>query len=259
MSGWSYDYIADVYETDMGSNLPFDDIGYYAQACRSARGRALELGCGTGRITLPLLRDGIDLVGIDRSWPMLRRLADRAALLGVPARAICMDARDLAFATSFSIIFAPFSMIVYVTDEGDLSRLLMAARALLEPDGRLLLDAFVPREVSRFATFQEDYDRPHGFGRLARCRRITPLGDGRNKIERRYRLTGSGVAEREWTTVDIIRPFTAEMLAAAAEKFGFALEYVDHNYGQGSSSEPDFATVVLRAREAGGRRHPPVA
>lgn len=247
MSDWSYDHIADVYETDMGSNLPFDDVGYYLEACRSAPGRALELGCGTGRVMLPLAAAGIDIVGVDRSWPMLRRLARDAVVQGLPIRAARMDVRALALAPGFAIIFAPFSMVTYLTDDDALAAMFGGARTLLAAGGRLVLDAFIPRDVSRFAAFRQDYDRPHGAGRLERRRRITPLDGGRNRIERRYRLTAPDAADGEWTTIDIIRPYAAEALIAAGQRAGFRLERVDHDYGQRTSPDPDFATVILCA------------
>jgi SAM-dependent methyltransferase len=42
------------------------------------RGRALEIGVGTGQVSLPLHAAGIDVVGLDLSLPMLRRLQEKA-------------------------------------------------------------------------------------------------------------------------------------------------------------------------------------
>ncbi|MEH0198808.1 class I SAM-dependent methyltransferase [Caulobacter sp. CCNWLY153] len=248
MSAWSYDLIAEVYDTDMGSNLAVDDVGYYADLCRAAPGPVLELGCGTGRVTLPLLAAGIDVTGVDRSWPMLRRLARDAVARGLAARCACMDAAALSFTQSFQTVIAPFSMVTYLTDDTALDAMLAGVRALLRPGGRLALDAFAPRDVSAFAEFRQDYDRSHGEGRLARFRRIAPLDGGRNRIERLYRLTAPGQAPREWTTIDTIRPYTENMLIEAGERAGFALDRVDHDYGRRTSDDPDFATVVLTSR-----------
>src|SRR5687767_13933184 len=74
MSRESYDQIATVYATDMGQSMAYDDVGYYLQLCRTRGGPTLELGCGTGRILLPLLKGGIDISGIDESQGMLAEL-----------------------------------------------------------------------------------------------------------------------------------------------------------------------------------------
>ena len=64
MSG-SYDRIARFYDVDMARNMPFDDVGFYGGICLRQGGRALELGCGNGRILLDLLARGVDAVGVD--------------------------------------------------------------------------------------------------------------------------------------------------------------------------------------------------
>ena len=56
MSQESYNKIAAVYSTDMGQSMAFDDVGYYRRLCSERGGHTLELGCGTGRILLPLLQ-----------------------------------------------------------------------------------------------------------------------------------------------------------------------------------------------------------
>src|SRR4030095_7404926 len=73
---WPYDLIAQVYATDMGRSMPFDDVGFYRGLCRGARGRVLELGCGTGRILLDLIASGVDAIGVDRSLPMLKQMRE---------------------------------------------------------------------------------------------------------------------------------------------------------------------------------------
>src|SRR5688572_33255898 len=80
MSRESYDQIASVYATDMGQSMAYDDVGYYLQLCKTRGGRCLELGCGTGRILLPLLKGGVDIHGIDQSPGMLEELQRLASV-----------------------------------------------------------------------------------------------------------------------------------------------------------------------------------
>lgn len=52
----------------------------YFQACIEQNGQpALDIGCGNGRVLLPLLRAGLDVDGIDISPDMLSRCRDAAA------------------------------------------------------------------------------------------------------------------------------------------------------------------------------------
>jgi SAM-dependent methyltransferase len=247
---WSYDAIAEVYATDMGASMPFDDVGFYIALCQRRGGTALELGCGTGRILLPLLAAGIDAFGVDRSLPMLVRLQRDAAARGLSAARVAqMDLRTLALHGAFATVLAPYSLVTYLTQPHDLAQFLAAARGLLAPDGVLVLDAFVPRDVTAFDDFRLDYRRAHDGGTLERHKRIALRGDGCNTIERRYRVYDAGaVLREEFTTCETIRPYRAETLraAAAAAKLSCREETLDY----GASPHPAdarFATLQFVA------------
>src|SRR3982750_890071 len=88
----TYDRIARFYDVDMAQNMRFDDVAFYAHQCARANGRVLALGCGNGRILLPLLERGIDVVGLDASAPMLVELRRKAAKRALSARVVRADA-----------------------------------------------------------------------------------------------------------------------------------------------------------------------
>ncbi|HSD18333.1 MAG TPA: class I SAM-dependent methyltransferase [Thermomonas sp.] len=243
---WSYDRIADVYAADMGRSMAFDDVDWFRRQCHRHRGRVLELGCGTGRVMLPLLADGIDIIGIDRSLPMLRRLRVEARSLGLEPRVAQMDLQGLALGASFALILAPYSLVTYLPGRDDLDQWVASVAPLLAGGGALVLDAFVPRAIRAGEDFQPDYARPFGDGMLERAKRVQALADGRNRIERRYRLIdASGSVREEFTTVDCIRPRTPAELVGALERAGLRIEEAAWDYGTGTSAESaQFHTVV---------------
>jgi len=65
-----YDRVADVYDLYVTSDL---DVGFYIQEAGKVRGKVLELMCGTGRVSIPLLEAGVDLTCVDASAGMLAR------------------------------------------------------------------------------------------------------------------------------------------------------------------------------------------
>ena len=73
--GW--DEYAPFYDWENARTLGRRDVPFWRNLALQARGPVLELGCGTGRISLPLARAGVSLVGIDRSAPMLPRARTR--------------------------------------------------------------------------------------------------------------------------------------------------------------------------------------
>lgn len=249
MSGtWSYDAIADVYATDMGRSMPFDDVGWYRCVCLAHGGRALELGCGTGRILIELVAAGVDAFGVDRSLPMLKRLKTDAAMRGLAAPLAQMDLAALALDARFDVMLLPYSLITYLVDPAVAVRVLAQLRALAAVDASLVLDAFVPQAVASFADFRLDYRRAHGDGTLERSKRITANADGTNRIERRYRvLDAAGTPVDEFLTDETVRPYTPEALVELAQVAGWRVHATAWDYGTSADrTNAKFASFVLR-------------
>ena len=85
--GWQgWDEYAPFYDWENARTLGRRDVPFWRRVARQAGGPVLELGCGTGRVSLPLAKAGVDLVGIDRSGEMLTSAAPaRRADRGFPA------------------------------------------------------------------------------------------------------------------------------------------------------------------------------
>jgi SAM-dependent methyltransferase len=249
VSATAYDAVARWYDVDMARNMAYDDVAFYRALALRSGGRVLELGCGNGRILLPLLAEGCDAIGIDRSAPMLRVLCDKARGRGLQARVAQMDARALGLAGGFALVLCPYSLVTYMADGDDDARLCGEARRVLGPNGSLVLDAFVPRAQVTSDDFREDYSRPFGNGALSRARRITALPDGRNRIERRYAWAdATGVVRERAHTSEVIRPFTPEALRALLARRGFDVTDVWWDYGAKDGPEgAQFVTMRARA------------
>jgi len=76
--GWEgWDEYAPFYDWENAQTLGRRDVPFWRRVATQADGDVLELGCGTGRVTLPLAKAGVRIVGIDRSEPMLARARRR--------------------------------------------------------------------------------------------------------------------------------------------------------------------------------------
>src|SRR3954453_11639837 len=77
--GWhGWDDYADFYDWENAQTLDRRDVRFWQDMAGRARGAVLELGCGTGRVTLPVARSGARIVGVDRSAEMLAYARRRA-------------------------------------------------------------------------------------------------------------------------------------------------------------------------------------
>lgn len=124
--------------------------------------RVLELGCGSGRLLIPLVRDGHTVLGVDRSQAMLRRCAERIAAPGTLGRAarsrarlVRADFRRLPVepeahlarsgaAARFPLIICPFNSFMHLYTREDVEACLAEVRRLLAPDGVFALDVLNP-------------------------------------------------------------------------------------------------------------------
>jgi ubiquinone/menaquinone biosynthesis C-methylase UbiE len=133
--GWQgWDEYAPFYDWENARTLGRRDVAFWTRVARRARGRVLELGCGTGRVSRPLLAAGVDLVGIDRSASMLARAPEQL-------RAARGDIRALPFADqSFEMVVAPYGVLQSLTRPRDLRDALASAARVLARGGTLGVD-----------------------------------------------------------------------------------------------------------------------
>ncbi len=124
------------------------DIHFYRALARNrmdfGSGTILDLACGTGRLLIPLARDGHQVVGVDRSEAMLAAAARRVARLSPPRRARCLlargDIRSFALRVRASLAIAAFHSVQHLLLDADLATFLRQTRANLNRGGWLAFD-----------------------------------------------------------------------------------------------------------------------
>jgi len=96
----------DVENGGYGADLPL-----WRELARAAAGPILDLGAGTGRVTLDLAAAGHDVTALDTDPVLLVELAGRAQARGLDVRCITGDARALDQAGRFSLVLAPMQFL----------------------------------------------------------------------------------------------------------------------------------------------------
>jgi SAM-dependent methyltransferase len=138
-AGW--DEYAAFYDWENAQTVGRRDVAFWQSLARRTRGKILELGAGTGRLTLPLGRAaGHRVVGIDRSAPMLARAIEKTKRVKRAGQKPCGytlgDIRALPFEdAAFRLVIAPYGMLQSLTRETDLTRALSEAARVLAPGG----------------------------------------------------------------------------------------------------------------------------
>ena len=144
MEGWhGWDEYAPFYDWENARTMGRQDVRFWQDLARREGGPVLELGCGTGRLTMPVARTGAKVVGVDRSRPMLafgRRRARRLPVAQRP-RLVIGDIRALPFSGAlFSVVMAPYGMMQSLVKERDLALTLAEARRVLKKGATLGVD-----------------------------------------------------------------------------------------------------------------------
>jgi SAM-dependent methyltransferase len=106
---------------------------------QQANGPILELGCGTGRITIPLAQRGIDITGIDFVPQMLGYARRKAGSL--PINWVCADVRYFNFNNSYALIFSVGAVIQHLISRRDQEAMLARVHSHLATDGIFVIDA----------------------------------------------------------------------------------------------------------------------
>ncbi|MEU1366026.1 class I SAM-dependent methyltransferase [Streptomyces sp. NPDC005803] len=166
----------------------------------------LELGCGAGRVTHPLIGRGFDVTAVDESAQMLEQVRG--------ARTVCspIESLDLGDETFDVVMLASF--LVHSGDHQVREGLLRTCRRYVRDGGSVLLQ----REG-------EDYhvrlprERVHPAGYTTRIVSSDPVGDGVHSVHVGYEFE-----DARWTQTFLSRPLSKEQFEGYLEAAGLRVD-----------------------------------
>ncbi len=130
------------------------DVPFYLRMAADIRGGILELGCGTGRVLIPLVEAGRRVTGLDLSELMLNRCREKLADLPEEARGrvrlICGNMTGFDLGESFEMVAFPFRSFQHVLNVSDQLACLRCANRHLVMGGRLVMDVFNPQPADLY-------------------------------------------------------------------------------------------------------------
>jgi ubiquinone/menaquinone biosynthesis C-methylase UbiE len=238
--GWEgWDQYAPFYDWENARTLGRRDVAFWTRVAAEADGRVLELGCGTGRVSLPLARCGVDLVGVDRSQLMLDRAIARATRTSRAASAgsraptfVRADIRSLPFKRArFAMVLAPYGVLQSLTRETDLAATLDSVARVITQGGTFGIDL-----VPDVPNWREYRNRVQLRGRTTGGARLTLVESVRQDrrrclttFEQRYleRRGGRTTTHRFELT---FRTLSVPQMTRRLERAGFSVETVLGDY-----------------------------
>ena len=240
------------------------EVAYLTAAIRRYGEPALDLGCGNGRILLPLLQAGLDVDGVDVSEDMIALARGAAERAGFNPGLIAQAKQDLDLQRRYGTIFMVGVFEIGGNRAWDREGLRRAFDHLV-PGGTLLINHELPYsglEADRWArwlpTRSVSYPEPW---RETGDRRRLADGDElelvarrvafdslaqRETLEMRARLWRDGVVVREETSRLDESLYFAQEIVALLEATGFDGVDIESGYA-GTPADPDDPIVMFVA------------
>jgi SAM-dependent methyltransferase len=257
--GWEgWDEYAPFYDWENAQTLGRRDVPFWKRLASGTlarvparRRRVLELGCGTGRITFPLAREGVAVVGVDRSAEMLARAARRRRRVrrGARVQLVRGDIRTLPFPRgAFPLVIAPYGILQSLLKERDLHATLAAVAATVMPGGTFGLEL-----VADLPSWQEYSKRVSLRGRARDGTQISLIETVRQDPARKLTLfdqqfverRGGHIRRRQFTLS--FRTLTVQQMTRRLARAGFEVTALLGDY-QGGPWDPRAETWIILAK-----------
>src|SRR6266516_1335828 len=261
MSEEDYEYqglIAQAWDLLRGDTSNWEDRPFYRDIIRVSGQPALDIGCGTGRLLLDYLADGIDIDGVDVSPEMLEICRQKAQKRGLHPTLFHQSMEALAVPRKYRTIIVPSSSFQLVTDPNAATKAMSSFFHHLEPGGILVMpfmilwqgpvtDQIVTGEWELIA----EQVRPEDGVLIRRWTRSTyHLPQQLEDTEDRYEVVREGeiIASELYTRSPATRWYTQEQAIHLYDEAGFTNIRIVREFSQVPASQEDRIFSILGAR-----------
>lgn len=225
---------------DRFSQPPGDDVSFYLNRLPKSDARVLELGCGSGRVMLPVSKQAAYTLGVDLSPSMLAICNDKlskASITSTQAKTLHADITTLDVTADeplFDRISAPFRVMQNLETDEQVNDLMRVIKRHLKPGGEAVLNTFRPRggyeKLSEFWSSRDgtnvEWEKTLGedtvtFSDDCRIFADNPVRVYPKLIYRRYNPAGEMLDE---SVLEIVmRVWQPEELIELVERHGFTI------------------------------------
>ncbi len=120
------------------------DVDFFIDFAQKQGGNVLELACGTGRLTIPLAKEGVKITGIDNAEEMIALAEEKATKLGLNVDFHLKDLLDFDLNEKFNFIFCVHNSFSHIDGFENVKQFFSNVSEHLEDDGTFILQVFNP-------------------------------------------------------------------------------------------------------------------
>lgn len=211
-----------------------EDIPFYIKRAKRLGSPVLEVACGTGRVSIPLAKEGFTVYGLDFSQAMLSEFEKKREQLPANVRAnlniLRADMADFSLGRTFKMIFIPFRSFQALKSDQEAKKCLSTIRRHLDVGGELIINVFRPMEkfLDRWKKGRETQDTAAFLENGEFITRYTILQelDTEHRLmhfDYVYRVNGDGLEAEEYRDSMRLRYYYGDDLRQLLNDAGFAI------------------------------------
>lgn len=226
---------------------------YFLQIIRDSGEPALDVACGTGRVLLDYLQEGIDIDGVDISPEMIAHCRQKAAQAGLQPNLYVQPMQTLDLPRHYQTIIVPSSSFLHLTDPVDARAALGRFYAHLRPGGTLAMSArvLVPAPDDDEWALDAEAVRPSDGATVRRWFRCSyDLPQRWQHTEERYEIIRDGeiIQSATYVSSPCLTWYTVSEALALLRAAGFVDVRAHADFKFEPASDDDTSYVVLGKR-----------
>lgn len=227
--------VAETYDLLFADDDVHDEVEFYRSILAENPGLNLEVACGTGRVTLPLALEGIEIEGFDNSQEMLDLLAAKAEDNDVSLITYQKEMHDFQIDKQYANIILPNASFCNLIDRDAAVESLQCIHEHLQPGGQLIIESFIPHYIGN-----NQYDSIWRVTKqlnlnsdsqliISSCEQYD-LVEQLLMIKHRYDVFTDGVLQKSQLHDELLQAYGAYEMELLLEQTGFELQATYGNY-----------------------------